>query len=472
MSQSLSRTQVKQVERSLRRSSWEGMTFGGMTGFGDSLLGAYAVALKASAFEIGLLSAVASLLGAIGNVFSFRLARALGTRRRVILLFAALQGTMWLPIVALGGINSANTALYLVAFAGLYTGFGAIVTPCWNSIMGEMLPPRLRGRYFGLRSRYTTLSTMLSALAGGVMVFLLRDHGLVGFFIAFLAASGFRAFSVLLLSSLFELHSDMKSEQGVSLRTFARDLPRSNLGRAMLFIMAMSFVVNLAGPQFTPYMLRELGMSYLLFSVMGVATAFGTVLTVTHWGYAADKVGNRRLLTIAGVLVSAVPLLWLVTPNKAFLLLVQFYSGVAWAGFNLTSANFLFDATTERNRTAYLALFNTGAGLSAMAGALLGGVIVGHLPALLGSSILALFAVSGGLRLAVALGFAPFIREVRRVAPLSNLEVFHLMLAGKPAHLHTSQGRIYRMHIPVTGAHPLVNPRVADEDVERVLGFS
>ncbi|MSQ14094.1 MAG: MFS transporter [Dehalococcoidia bacterium] len=472
MTHVLSHVEAKRVERSLRLSSAEGMAYGGMAGFGDSLLGAYAVALRATSFEIGLLSAVANLLGALGNALSFRFAKALSTRRRVILLFAALQGVMWLPIVALSNVWSENAAMLLVAFVGLYAAFGAVVTPCWNSIMAEVLPPRLRGRYFGLRSRYGTLSTMASALVGGVVIYLLRDHGLTGFVAAFLAAFTFRCFSVLMLSTLFELHSDVKLEQSVPLRRFLGELGRTNLGRTMLFIMSMNFAVNFAGPQFTPYMLRELHMSYLLFTVMGVATALGTVLTVTHWGFAADKVGNRRLLAASGVLVSFVPMLWLVSPNPVFLGLANFYSGAAWAGFNLTSANFLFDATTEHNRTAYLALYNTGAALAAMAGALLGGFFVGHLPLLLGSSALTLFAVSGALRLTVTIVFTPFIREVRRVSQFSNLEVFHLMLAGKPAHLHASQGRIERMHIPATGAHQLVSPHLADEDVEHVTGFS
>lgn len=464
MTHVLSHVEAKRVERSLRLSSAEGMAVGGMAGFGDSLLGAYAVALRATSFEIGLLSAVANLLGAFGNALSFRLAKTLDTRKRVILLFAALQGVMWLPIVALSNAGGENAALLLVAFVGLYAAFGAVVTPCWNSIMAEALPPRLRGRYFGLRSRYGTLSTMASALVGGVVIYLLRDHGLTGFVAAFLAAFTFRCFSVLMLSTLFELHSDVKLEQSVPLRRFLGELGRTNLGRAMLFVMSMNLVVNLAGPQFTPYMLRELHMSYLLFSVMGVATALGTVLTVTHWGYAADKVGNRRLLAGAGVLVAFIPLFWVVSSNRAFLGFAQFYGGVAWAGFNLTSANFLFDATTDRDRTAYLALYNTGAALAAMAGALLGGVLVGRLPLLLGSSALTLFAVSGALRLAVTIVFTPFIREVRRVSHFSNLEVFHLMLAGKPAHLHASQGRIERVHTPPPNGH-----QVSREEWERAV---
>ncbi|MBI2935436.1 MAG: MFS transporter, partial [Chloroflexi bacterium] len=263
-----------------------------------------------------------------------------------------------------------------------------------------------------------------------------------------LAAMGFRIASVLLLTTLLELHTDVKAEEAVPLKRFLKEVGGTNLGRAMLLLMLMSFMVNLAGPHFTPYMLRDLRLDYFTFSIMEVAAAVGAALTVTHWGFAADRVGNRRMLCVAGVLVSLVPLLWLVSSNIVYLAVVQVYTGFAWAGFNLTSVNFLFDATTDRNRTAYLSLFNAGAGIVGTLGALTGGALVIHLPALFGVPVLMLFALSGGLRLGVAIAFVSVVREVRRVSTLSALEVFHLMVAGKPAHRTASHGRTFRIHDP------------------------
>jgi MFS family permease len=447
------------------------MAYGGMVGFGEYFVGAYVVALGAGSFGIGLLGALSNLMAAAGNALSFPAARALGTRKRAIVLFAALQALMWLPIAALGLVQVPSAALAVVIFFALYTGFGALVAPCWNSVMSEVLPSRLRGRYFGMRSRFSTLSTVGASLVGGGLIFVLRDQGLWGYVIAFAAAFGCRAASALLLTTLFELHRDVRSEESVPLPRFLAELPRTNMGRAMACIMLMNLSVNLAGPQFTPYMLKYLGLNILTFTGLQVLTAVATVLTVTHWGATADRFGNRRLFAVSAVLVSLVPLLWLPSGNVGYLAFVQVYSGLAWAGFNLTSVNFLFDATHHNNRTAYLALFSAGAGLAGMAGALIGGAIAPHLPSLLGTPLLTLFALSGGMRLLAAFGVVTLVREVRKVSKASALEVFHCMVAGKPAGHALARGYMMRLHTPVVGHLPNGRPNGVDDfEWERARG--
>ncbi|MSP79007.1 MAG: MFS transporter [Dehalococcoidia bacterium] len=446
----LTHGEAKQAEHSLKNSSIEGAFYGGMVGLGDQFTGAYAVALRATSFEMGLLTALPMLLGALSNSFSFRAARLLGTRKRVVLLFAFLQGVVWLPIVVLSQVKGDYRADILIACVTFYAIFASFIVPCWNSIMGEIVPARLRGKYFSRRSRVGTLSTLVFSLVGGILIYLLRDHGLTGFAIAFLAAFVLRTISVTLLTTLMEMHADVKAEQSIQLRRFLWELPRTNLGRTILFIMLMNFAVNLASPHFTPYMLRDLHMDYITFTLLTVGTAVGAVLTVTHWGAAADRFGNRQMLALAGVLVGFVPLLWLVSSNVYYLAFAQVFSGFAWAGFNLASVNFLFDGTTDRNRTAYLALFNAVAGAAGAAGALLGGWLIPYLPVVLGSSIVTMFLISGVLRLAIGVGFIPLLHEVRRVSQATASDLFHTMLAGRPTHFSPTHGRLQTFQTPAT----------------------
>ncbi|MSQ11127.1 MAG: MFS transporter [Dehalococcoidia bacterium] len=448
MTRLLTHGQAKQVERSLKLSVAESTFYGGMVGFGESFVGVYAVALRATAFEIGLLTALPTFMGAMGHALSFRLARLMGTRKRTIILFAALQGVMWLPILAIGKLDVSHPATLLVICVVLYVAFSAVVVPCWGSIMGEAVPPRLRGRYFSRRSRVSTLSTLVASLLGGMLIYLLRDHGLTGFVVAFGAAFCFRAVSVLLLRTLMELHTEVKSEDGVPFRRFLGELHRTNLGKAMLLLMLMNFGVNLASPFFTPYMLRDLHMSYLSFTLLSVLTPVGAVFTVTHWGTVADRFGNRFVLVISSMLISLIPLLWLASASLPYLALVQVFSGFVWAGFNLASANFLYDATTDQTRTAQLALFNAGAAASGAVGALAGGALEMHLPALLGSAFLTLCLMSGCARLAAGLGLVSTVREVRRVTRVSAHELFTIMLVGRTAHHHPLQVRMAHLHAP------------------------
>ncbi|MBI4234052.1 MAG: hypothetical protein HY686_06385, partial [Chloroflexi bacterium] len=143
--------------------------------------------------------------------------------------------------------------------------------------------------------------------------------------------------------------------------------------------------------------------------------------------------------------IGLVPLLWIASGNVVYLGFVQFYSGLVWAGFNLASTNFIYDATTARNRTSVLAYFGAGVGIASSLGALAGGLLIRHLPALAGSAILSMFLLSGVLRLLMALAFLPHIHEVRSVRRIPAAELFHIMLGGRTVHRPASHGRVHHL---------------------------
>jgi len=431
------------IKRALRISTAEGMAYGSVQGLGEHFTGPYAVALGASNFQIGLLSSVPTFLGATALLASGKLPVLLGSRKAVVLLFAAIQGALWLPILGAGALFPGSGAWWVIAFVGLYTVCGTLVGPAWGSIMAEAVPDRVRGHYFGQRSRWATLANMLSFLLGGGLIFLLRDHGLTGFMAAFAAAFAFRMVSVSLLTTMPEKSSAKNQTSRIPPATFLRQLLTTDVGRMILYLVLLNFVVNLAGPFFTPYMLRELKIDYLTYTILEVLAIAATLWAVTHWGDAADRAGNRKMLLVAGPIIGLVPLLWMVSSNLVVLGAVEIFTGFAWAGFNLLSTNYIFDATTSENRTAYLVYFTAGVSIASALGALTGGLMIGHVPQVMGSAILSMFLISAVLRLLLAAVFLPHIREVRPVRSLKAAELFHLLMGGRSVHRPLHQGRMH-----------------------------
>lgn len=439
---------VKRVERSLRFSSIEGMAFGAVQGVGEHFTSAYAIALGATNTQLGLLVSLPSLVGALGQSAAARVVALLGSRKRTIILFAFLSGCMWIPILSVGHIFESGAPYWLIGLLALYALFGLMVIPPWGSIMAETVPQQLRGRYFGTRSRWSTLANMCAFLLAGGLLYLFRDRGLTGFALVFGLAFGFRMISVALLTTLLDPSPGSETEEKIRPRAFLRQLPRTNLGRTMLFIFSMNFVVNLAGPFFVPYMLRERGMSYITFTILETLSIVATLWAVPHWGRAADKAGNRRMLAISSALIALVPLIWLASGDPVFLGFAEIYTGLVWAGFNLVSINFIYDATSPQNRTSYLAYFSAGAGIAVSLGALTGGFLTPHMPEFRGSAILSMFLLSGILRLLVAAVFLPRIQEVRRVREMPATELFHIMLGGRSMSRPAHRGRMH-LHFPV-----------------------
>jgi len=135
---------------------------------------------------------------------------------------------------------------------------------------------------------------------------------------------------------------------------------------------------------------------------------------MTRWGRAADRIGNLKVMFVTGAMVPLIPLFWLVSTNLVYLVIVQVFSGLAWAGFNLCSVNYLYDATGAEDRTKYLAYFNCGNGLAAGAGALPGGLSDYPHAGFNGISGVEHLPDSGILRGATSLIFLPRLKEVRK----------------------------------------------------------
>jgi MFS family permease len=102
---------------------------------------------------------------------------------------------------------------------------------------------------------------------------------------------------------------------------------------------------------------------------------------------------------------------------------MQIFSGFAWAGFQLSSGVFIYDAAPPQNRTRYIALYNSLIYLGVSVGSLVGGIVAPLLPPITGSYFLSIFAVSGVARLAVALFFLRRIKEVRKVPQIEASEL-------------------------------------------------
>ncbi|MBM3939998.1 MAG: MFS transporter [SAR202 cluster bacterium] len=423
--------------RVLRLSTLEGMAAGGVAGTGERFLSAYGLALGATDTQLALLASVPSWFRALAQPLASRAVAALGGRKRIVVTFAMLGGFAWLPILALGLASTPHIVYWLVAFATLCHICNALVGPVWSSIMAEIVPPRLRGRYFGRRSRWTTIASMAAFLAAGGILSLMKVNPLAGFMLIFAIACLLRFVSVFPLRTLTDPPLDPRGDNGGDLLAFARRLPSTNLGRLVLYMFAVHFFANLAGPFFVPYTLRELGIGYLTYTLLEWVSIAVTVLVVTNWGVAADLVGNRRMLAVAGLLVAVSPLLWIVSGNIVVLVVAEALLGFAWAGFDLTSGNFLLDASTSRDRTSTLAYVGAGTALAASLGALAGGALASHVPPLgNGSQLQTMFLISGVLRLGAWALFMPMIREVHDVAPLAPLAplaLTRLLMGGMAA---------------------------------------
>jgi MFS family permease len=399
-----------------------------MSGVGDTYLGAFAIFLHATNSQIALLTAVPQLLGACFQFVSVRVLHQWQRRKPLIIAGFLGQALTWLLIIATPFLFDQGGVWWLLLGATCYQLLGNFAAPPWNSLMGDLVHPNQRGRYFGRRNRAMSVAAFAALCLGGLVLHRAeqRSSVVVGFVLVFVIALAARLASAYFLSRMVEPPYAATDEDRFSLWQFLRDGRRTNFGRFVGYVGSMHFAVQVSGPMIAPYLLRDLRFTYLEFMLSTAATVMAQFLTLPWWGRCCDRFGNRRVLMLTGLLLPVIPVFWLFTTSVPGIMAVQMFAGASWAGFALAMGNFIFDNVKPAKRPQCVAVYSAANAGGIFLGASLGGVLVLWLPSAMSvgsvqitliSNLQLLFLFSAILRLAVSLKFLPMIRETRDVSP-------------------------------------------------------
>ncbi len=141
--------------------------------FASTYVPLYALAMGATAAEIGLLSSAASLGVIGGSALSGRLVRLLGSPKRVVVYCARIwEAVAYLPLLAIPFFFTGTTAVrVLIVVYAVRTLIGEAGVPAWAAFVPGLVPIHIRGRFMSLRSVLKMVAMMIIIpLAGG------RDH--------------------------------------------------------------------------------------------------------------------------------------------------------------------------------------------------------------------------------------------------------------------------------------------------------
>jgi MFS family permease len=119
-------------------------------------------------------------------------------------------------------------------------------------------------------------------------------------------------------------------------------------------------------------------------------------------------------------LIPFIPILWLVSASVPYLISLQVFSGIVWAGFDVCSQSLIYKAVPAENRIRYMAYQGSLTTLFRAGGALLGACLLSVVFPVHGYRILGLFLISGILRFVVARAMLPRMRRLREVADLET----------------------------------------------------
>ena len=435
------------IDSALRHSVRDGMAYTVQVGAGETYLSAFALFLRATAPQVALLSTLPPLLASSAQLFSAWIGGYVG-RRRLVLFGCALQALLWLPIVALPALLGGYAIPSLLALLVLYHSANNLAAPQWTSIMRDLVSERRRGRYFAHRTRLMTITTFVSLVACGIVLHELDTAGrtYLGFVVIFLVAFVARTISVYHLTFLHEMPPTTTAPD-MHIEHWWRSLLSTGAIGFSIYVALMNAAVGISSPFFTVYMLRDLKLSYLEFTMLQGTSVLVQFLMLTTWGRVADIYGNRLILIVTSISLPIVPAIWLLSDNFWALVLFQALSGLSWSGFTLSAGNLLYELVPQTRRAAYVAFHNVGTAAGVFGGAMLGSLLQVVLPpraVLFGasgvvSSLLYIFVISGIARAIVAALLARRVRELRKPRRAMSAPALVLRVTG----LNAMVGIIY-----------------------------
>ncbi|MEK6833612.1 MAG: MFS transporter, partial [Nanoarchaeota archaeon] len=421
----------KLKEAAKRNSIRDGSFYSIMDGMGMRYITPYALSMGISNRLIGILEVFPALIGNILRIL-FNKSYYKKSRKGIVLPFVFIQAFFWIPLLLVGfayfflSLSLFYSSLFLVISYSMIIISGLIASPAWVSWMQDLVESN-RGAYFGRRNKINGLVLVISMLTAGLILdYFEKGQIFFGFAILFILASLGRYISFYFLKKQYEPKVSHDEKSYFSFFQFIKKMPSNNFGRFVIFVSLTSFAVTIASPFFSVYMLKELKLSYLAFTIINLGVLISPIIFLSFIGKLSDKIGTVKVMKISGFLISFVPLLWifsifLIKSSPliliTYLFVIELFSGFVWAAYNIASSNFIYDAVTKQK----IILCFTYFGFINSIGAFFGGFIGGQISSISSfslfglGSILSVFLISFVLRLIPSLFIAPKLKEVREV---------------------------------------------------------
>ncbi|KAB8319377.1 MFS transporter [Tolypothrix campylonemoides VB511288] len=438
------------IRTSLRASTVDAVfaTFMNITCSGI-LLSNFLVELDASPMVFGMLSSIAMIVNLIQPLGAY-LSERTTSRFRYSLLTNGTSRLLWLLLVigiaalSLGQINSHQVVMLVLVIVLLTNLTAAFDSSSWLSWMATLVPRRLRGRYFGLRNSLASLTNLVCVPLAGLAVSKWPGGTLQGYGVVLFV--GVISGLISLGCQYFQVDVNPQEQNAAAMKSSAQkavsDDPNnataedsiwknSNFLKFLLYFSSWMFAANLSLPFFNMYMLGTLNLEVSWVTFYGSLQAGANLLMLIIWGRLADKIGNRPILLVIGMVAASVPVLWLAIGANLidswdlwlWLPLIHIFIGGNWAALDLCNNNLHIEVTPVKNKSIYFATTAAVGGVSGALGTTIGGFLAEN-PSFGG--LAGLFAVSAVLRLA-ALVPLMFVQEPGRQSftqMVQNLWIF------------------------------------------------
>lgn len=377
MSEERGKSRERSVHQNVQRSYLDGISYSLMVGTGEIYLPAFALAIGLNQVIAGLVSSVPLVTGGILQLAAPSGVRILKSYRRWVVFCSAVQAACFLPLVV-AAVVGAIPAPLLFLIAGVYWGAAMAGGAAWNCWIEELIPKKVRTKFLSTRTRLMQFIVLIGFVGGGHLLWHAerQDKTLYAFAALFTLAMVGRS-----LSAYFQWRQSEPPHAHTGMKTIAFSdlisrLRKGDQATFLLYMVCMHLTVQVASPYFNPYMLKQLNLSYLDYTMLVGVAYIGRIVSLPTLGRLSSHLGATKLLWITGIGIAPLCGSWVLSSNLAYLTAMQLLSGVFWAGFELAALLLIFENIRPAERTSILTLYNLAQTLAVVTGSLIGGAIL------------------------------------------------------------------------------------------------
>ncbi|WP_138752668.1 MFS transporter [Paenibacillus sinopodophylli] len=342
---------------------------------GGPLLTAYLLYLGAKSDAIGAALAIPAFANLVQLIIAFYMHR-FENRRLYVMLFSLIHRSLW---TATGLIPFwVPESYWVVTYIGMFTVSFICAQSAgvlWTSLVADMVPAKVRGRYFGIRNTIHWAIASLCLLIGGQILNRMPEgHGFVVLYVICAAATIWNGIELYRYPNL-PLERSIESSKWKMLQKPLRD--RTYM-LATIFLATFILIQNIAVPFFSYVMLDIVKLNYTWVTVITTIQMIVMMFSYYYWGNLNSKYTTRTLLRWSLPIIGVACLLWSgmeILPAILVLIIVHIVLGIGIGGYNLLAFNFIIGDTPKSERPMYIAVFSALTGITGFAGPLLGGWI-------------------------------------------------------------------------------------------------
>ena len=320
--------------------------------------------LGASDFVFGLMFAIGPIVSPMQLVASYIL-ELTRKRKQMFIIFGLIQRSVWLPFGLIPFIIPMEQPVLRIWMVSLFLFVSAFSGPFLNvsffSLVADLVPENIRGRYFAIRMRISTICGIM----GGVLTAWILDNiqPFHSYTFVFILAAVMGTLDILCYVGVKfpEMAQRPKDGEGF-LQMLGTVIKNKPYMRFIFFMTFWLFSVNLAGPFILVHLREGVQLSNTLITVaVQILPNICSVLAVARWGRTLDSHGNKPVMQVANGILCIAPFLWIFTGNNVIsivlIMIIGLMQGLLLPGFDLGANNIMLGHAPKVNRSMFIAVY-------------------------------------------------------------------------------------------------------------------